>query len=138
MRHSYLFEEGQWEASGVLFDEEGEAAITTGGAQIIHYADRWEVESWMAEFENRYTLEPFSEQEAQALWRSLNPAVGILQGVFVVVGECILSRYASDDGVLTGVESLRQVAADRYESRGAASMGQKVLSRWEMTLIKTA
>jgi hypothetical protein len=136
MQHSYLFTEGEWEATGVLFDEEGVAAISTGGAHIHHYAECWEVESWMGDFENRYTLKPFDPQTAFAAWESINPAVGILKGLFVVAGETILSRYASDDGVLSGVESLRQVSADRYESRGAAIMGGQLLSRWEMVLVK--
>lgn len=136
MAHTFLFEEGEWEASGLLFDEEGSASIASGGVRICHRVDCWEMESWLESLENRYTMAPFSPQEVTQQWEAINPAVGIMKGSFVVVGDVILSRYASEDGLIKGVESFRQIEPQGYECRGAALMEGRAVHRWELAFKK--
>ena len=85
---------------------------------------------------NRYDIEPFSPGARSTHWTASNPAIGALRGRFVLVGDSILSFYASPTGRYRGFESLQQRKATRYSVRGSLLEEDKVLSTWALELVR--
>ena len=85
---------------------------------------------------NRYEIAPFSPGARSTHWTSNNPAVGALRGRFVVVGDAILSLYASPTGRYRGYECIQQRDAMRYTVRGSLLEEDKLLSTWALDLIR--
>lgn len=54
----------------------------------------------------------------------------------MVVGDTILSSYATADRAHTGAETVRMVDERRYESRGYLMAGDTLVSSWEITLTR--
>lgn len=69
-------------------------------------------------------------------WKSYNPALGELKGIFIIVQDSIMSKYDSADGQYTGYEYLRKIDDLTYENRGFALVNNKKLSSWAVQLKK--
>jgi hypothetical protein len=85
---------------------------------------------------NRYEIVPFSPGSRSTHWSALNPAIGALRGRFVVVGDTILSFYASPSGRYRGFESIQQRSSTRYNVRGSLLEEDKLLSSWALELTR--
>jgi hypothetical protein len=83
---------------------------------------------------NRYEIVPFSPGARSTHWIALNPAIGALRGRFVIVGDSILSFYASATGRFRGFESLQRRDRARYSVRGSLLEEDKVVSTWALEL----
>lgn len=112
-----------------------------GETSIQHLEARWLFEGVLrvrgerpALHHNRYEIVPFSPGARSTHWTSNNPAVGALRGRFVIVGDAILSVYASPTGRFRGYESILQLDAARYAARGALLEEDKLLSTWAVEL----
>lgn len=144
MGHTFLFEPGEWKAEGSFIGPEGRSSPAFGRTTIVHRDTAWVSEGFMLvrsdereeEIRNSYWIRPFREAEGFTTWRSENPALGPLEGSFSVVGDTILSVYRSEDGDVTGTESLRRVRGDRYEVRGTLVGRGGRLSSWAVTLTR--
>src|SRR5688500_14179732 len=111
LKHSFLFEEALWRAHGEYSDASGKAAPVDGETSIKHLETRWLFEGVLrvrgerpALHHNRYDIVPFSPNARSTHWSSTNPAVGALRGRFILVGDAILSSYASPTGRYRGFE----------------------------------
>ena len=85
---------------------------------------------------NRYEIVPFSPGARSTHWTALNPAIGALRGRFVIVGDSILSFYASPTGRYRGFESLLRRDSARYSVRGSLLEEDKVVSTWSLELTR--
>jgi hypothetical protein len=144
VRHTFLFDEAAWSARGTFIDAEGNARAVDGSAEIAHGAESWTNRSVMrllsrppAEFANDYTITPFAPGAAATAWESRNAAIGRMVGRFAVVGDSILSTFASEDGAHSGAESLQMVEADRYMGRGVLYRDGAFFSAWIVELRRT-
>ena len=89
-------------------------------------------------FQNTYRI-PAPGAAARVIpWHSENPAVGALAGVFVVVGDTIMSSFRSSDGAALGSEHMTQLAPDRYHACGLFLASGAVVSAWSMDLVRQA
>lgn len=143
MRHTYLFEEGKWIATGVYSDGKGEIVQVEGQTIITHKDEAWINDGSMkvltdtpVEFFNRYEITPFACGSEMTDWRSFNPALGELKGKFMIVQDSIMSKYASADGQYTGFEYLKKIDDSTYENRGLALKNDEKLSSWAVQLKK--
>lgn len=142
MKHTFLLTQGKWSASGVYTDEEGVTAPAEAELTITHLGDLWlnegtmRVEGGTSVFTNRYEIVPLAKGTLTTTWKSTNPAIGVLYGIFSIVGDSILSAYCSDDGSYSGMEYLRQVSTDAYENRGIMLHEGMRVSSWEMDLTR--
>ncbi|HHX79960.1 MAG TPA: hypothetical protein GX692_02730 [Acholeplasmataceae bacterium] len=143
MKHTYLFEEGRWIATGVYSDEKGEIVQVEGQTIIIHKDEVWINEGSMkvltntpVEFFNKYEIIPFVYGSEMTNWKSFNPALGELKGKFMIVQDSIMSKYASVDGQYTGFEYLKKIDDLTYENRGFALRNDEKLSSWAVQLKK--
>jgi hypothetical protein len=141
MKHSYVFEEGNWKATGVYFDHEGNEVGVNGKTTIEHLPDEWVLNGFMElktetpiRFFNKYSIVPMSEKKDFTKWTSENPALGKLIGKFMIIGDTILSSYISENGIYSGAESLFRINENKYLNRGFAFNGENKLSSWEVTL----
>jgi hypothetical protein len=142
-RHTWLLEPGVWTATG-LFWEKGEIAHEGRGTSTVrHRDDLWVIEGAMEifgepplRFQNDYRISPPKPGAKVLPWQSENPAIGILEGVFVVVDDAIMSSFRSADGAAVGSEHLTWLAPDRYQARGVFLASGVVASAWSMTLLR--
>jgi hypothetical protein len=141
IEHTFLLEEGLWEARGYYVDSIGVLYPVSGGSRITHEGDRWINDSWMrlpadppVEYRNRYVVDPFEEGTDRTSWVSENPALGRLFGSFVLVDDTILSVYGTEDGRLRGSEALLRVSSILYRGRGCLMEGEKKISSWSVEL----
>ena len=143
MAHEWLFEPGRWTATG-LFWEGGTYERQARGTSVIRHGDStWEIDGEMeilgnppAKFRNIFIVEPPAPGELTMRWRSKNPAVGTLSGVFAVAGDAILSIFEAADGKHRGSECLTRQAADRYRAQGIFAAADTVISTWSMDLVR--
>lgn len=141
VRHTFLFDEAAWTAHGHFIDAEGTARAVDGSAEIAHGGEAWTNRSVMrllsqppVEFANNYRITPFAPGAAATEWESQNPGIGRMLGRFAVVGDSILSTFASEDGSHSGAESLQMVEADRYVGRGVLYRNGEFFSAWIVEL----
>jgi len=143
MKHTFLFEEGKWVADGIYSDEKCEVFRVEGQTRIIHNDGTWINEGSMkvfadtpVEFLNRYEITPFGDGSEITGWKSFNPALGELKGMFIVVEDTIMSKYSSADGQYSGFEYLKKIDDMTYENRGFALFRDRKLSSWAVLLKK--
>lgn len=142
--HTFLFQEGLWTAEGEYVDEAMNRASLEGETRITHHPDVWLNEGRLiitmdgkkVEIENLYRVIPFAAGSDFTAWESFNPALGMLRGHFIVIGDAILSSCASADSRYTGTEFLLQETADRYLNRGTLFSASGKISSWTLTLIR--
>lgn len=141
MAHSFLFREGTWRAAGEYRDGAGGATAVEGETRVRHETGRWVSESVMRvksnppqEHRNRTEVTPFSAGAQSTHWSGENPAIGSLNGRFVLAGDAILSFYASATQRYRGFECLQQTDAKHYQVHGAMLDQDKVISTWVLEL----
>lgn len=133
--HTFLLQPGIWIGNGIYFDSNNKEFIVEAYTEIIHIENLWINEGTMRlagagiEFSNRYEIEPLANNDLTR-WTSFNPALGKLVGRFMVVGDTILSAFQSEEGAVSGYESLVKVSDNAYTSRGYALKGSEKLSSW--------
>ena len=89
-----------------------------------------------AEFHHVYEV-PVPRAGARTIpWRSHNPAIGPLEGVFFVADDAIMSSFQSSDGGFGRSEHMTRLAPDHYEAGGLFPRAGVVLSAWSMALIR--
>jgi len=143
VKHTYLYEEGKWIATGVYSDEKGDTVQVEGQTVIIHKDGVWVNEGSMkvltdtpVELFNNYEITPFANGSEMTSWKSFNPALGELKGNFMIVQDSIMSRYVSADGQYSGFEYLKKIDDLTYENRGFALKNGEKLSSWAVQLKK--
>jgi hypothetical protein len=139
--HTFLFQEADWEAEGILLDQDGNESAATGVTRIRHGEDEWRIEGEMTTglddpsvIRNDYTLVPWPGGEDASPWEAVSPVLGLLFGMIAVVGDTILSRFVSEDGEYSGMESFRMIDETTYENRGALFKRDRKISSWRMEL----
>ena len=141
LRHTYIFNEGKWNAKGLYYDHEANQFEVIGETIIKHLKDEWILDGFMElktkkpiRFFNKYSIIPKQRDKDYTIWTSVNPAIGKLNGKFMIIGDTILSSYISEDGVYSGSESLYRINENKYLNRGFAFNGEEKLSSWAVTL----
>ena len=143
-RHTFLLREGEWDAGGTYWTDQGAEFAVEGHTSITHGRKHWVNDGVLrlllnepVEFQNRYEIQPFERGKDWTTWVARNPALGTLRGMFMVVGDCILSSYTSEDGRHSGTESLVKVDDHMYRSWGCAFSDGSKLSSWSVELRRT-
>ncbi len=143
MKHTFLLEEGIWSATGLYSDEKGSQIEVKAETICKHFKDKWVNEGIMkleveegsvVEIRNDYKIEPFTPNREYTSWTSVNPSLGELKGLFIIVEDMILSKYNSNDGGYQGMESLYMQDINTYINRGALFKDYVKVSSWAVTL----
>jgi hypothetical protein len=132
--HTFLVREGRWQISGSTVDVAGNPNIAIGLAVVTHSGALWILEEQVNELQNRHTILPLENGATATSFTGVNGVMGELHGAFVFFDDIILCTYASDDGAFQSIESLRRLAEDRYETRGALFRDRGHVSSWSYFL----
>lgn len=144
VKHTFLLEEGFWVATGEYFDSAGRPVALEGTARITHGEGLWKSRGVMrlaspgwagAEIENNFDIRPFEGRDHTG-WASMNPALGRLTGLFVIVDDTIVSTISSEDGRFSGIECLQKVSDFHYRTRGFIFKGDEKVSSWAADLVR--
>ena len=94
MKHTFMLTQGRWHASGVFTDENGSVNPAEAEVTITHFDDLWVNEGTMevsgnspVVIKNRYEIVPLAKGALTTTWKSTNPAIGVLYGIFSIVGD---------------------------------------------------
>ena len=143
--HTFLFREGTWRAAGEYRDGAGVVTPVDGETRVRHETGRWVSEGVLhvrgktpQEHRHRTDVAPFSPGSQATHWSAENPAIGTLQGRFVIAGDAILSFYSSATGRYRGFECMQQKDAKTYLVRGAMLEQDKVISTWALELSRAS
>ncbi|WKZ33107.1 MAG: hypothetical protein QY316_01475 [Thermodesulfobacteriota bacterium] len=144
IKHTFLLEEGFWMATGEYFGMHGEPVAMEGTARITHGEGLWRSRGVMRlkepgkdgmEIENNFEIRPFEDRDHTG-WTSMNPALGRLTGLFVIVDDTIVSTISSEDGQFSGIECLQKVTDYHYRTRGFIFKGDEKVSSWAADFVR--
>lgn len=143
MHHTFLLEPGNWLSSGMLWNENEEKVPIAGHANVEHHEGKWFNHSTMrlltdppVEMKSEYEINPIPENKSSTTWTSLNPALGKIEGTFVVIGDSILSTYRSENGEYTGSEYFLKEDDTTYQAKGVLFKDAVKVSSWDTILTK--
>lgn len=145
MKHTFLFEEGVWEIEGTYNDERNRTIVAKGETKVTHKKDNWIVENELnlkregrepLSVRNTYTAVPFKENSDYSSWVSDNEYIGKLKGIYVVIGDTIISSYTAEHGDYIGTDVMLMVSEKKYRNRGCLVKGNRKISSWVMELTK--
>ena len=141
MDHSFLLKEGLWRSEGEFFDGTGTRTSAEGEAHIRHYPDKWVYEGVLrthspqpAEHRTVYEIQPMAPGNFATPWTSKSVSFGTLHGRFIVVGDAILSAYASATARYRGQDTILRRGERHYSARGTLLDGDRILSAWSFEL----
>ncbi len=141
MTHTYLFWPGVWTAEGTYWDDQARPIKAVGRSEVLHERKGWRLKGSLTAltaspvtFVNEYLIEPFPPGADYTPWTSKNPALGTLQGWFVLIENAMLSHFVSENGTYAGLERLGMVSPNEYVVEGSLFHVEKKLSSWKMTL----
>ncbi len=141
MEHTYLFKSAHWRAEGFYHAGKENTAPLTGEVTLTRKGDVWTLTGFMdiafdepARFENNYEI-CTTPNPRELAWTAHNPALGMLEGTFVVLPGIITSSYTAPDGVHSGSEMLMQVSAAEYKMQGVLNVHGDPAFWWEGRLI---
>jgi hypothetical protein len=132
--HTLFVREGRWQISGSTVDVAGNPNIVIGYVVVVHDGRKWIVEEQINESVNRYEAEPLPAGATATRLDGTNGAIGAVTGAYVFFEDVILATYRSTDGHYAGVESMRMIDADRYQTRGALFLDDGHVSSWSLVL----
>lgn len=143
MNHTFLFTEARWRATGFFTDDAGKTIPVEGITTVTHKDGVWLNEGAMkllegtrGEYSNLYEIVPFQPGAVRTTWKSVNPNLGNLEGIFLIVNDVIFSFYASDDGTHYGSECILRIDDGTYNNWGCLASDGRVVSTWTAQLKK--
>ena len=129
-----MLTEARWQLAGSTVDVAGNANIVVGVIAVTHGEATWIVEEQVNELRSRYEVTPLEAGATAAPFTGVSGLFGPMRGSYVFFDDIILLAYRSDDGRYTGLESMRRVAPERYESRGTLLLDGAHVSSWSLTM----
>ncbi len=143
MHHTFLLEPGNWLSSGMLWNENEEKVPIAGHANIEHHDGKWLNHSAMrlltdppVEMKREYEIRPIPENKSSTTWIAQDPALGQMEGSFVVIRDSILSTYRSESGEYSGSEYFLKEDETTYQVKGVLFKNTVKISSWDAILTK--
>lgn len=142
--HTFLYEEGVWQATGEIFDGENQRIALHGWIRVQHQIDHWLVASNLLiegkqgpGWQNNFRVEPGDIPQGGALdWTGDDATLGELRGQFAPLEDAILSLFYSVDGRYRGSLTLLQVDTTVYRLWGMLMDGGRQVAAWRMGLTR--
>lgn len=134
--HTLYVREGRWQISGSTIDVAGNPNIAVGLLVVSRSGDLWIAEEQINELQSRLTILPPENGASTTRFNGVSGVMGEIDGALAFFDDIILMTYGSDDGAFRGVESLRILDEDRYETRGALFRDGGHVSSWSYVLAR--
>jgi len=142
-KHTFLLAEGYWKASGKYWDDKNNEYPVTGQSIIKHLDSKWINKGVMCVYASRsinitneYEIEPLKKGSNTLNWISSNAAMGHVVGQFTIKDQELLSEYRSQQNQYRGRERFVYQNENQYKVTGKLYQGNKVVSSWEVTLMR--
>jgi hypothetical protein len=133
------------ERRGTFWDEGKRTREAHGSSIVRHTGPVWEIAGSIelggeppVRFQNDYRIAAPREDARVLPWKSDNPTIGPLSGVFFVEGDTILSSFQSREGEFVGSEHMTCLAPNCYRARGLFLRSGAIVSAWSMDLVRQA
>ena len=137
VKHTYLVNPGLWELTGIYYDKNNNAYPQKGELIITHDPDLWVVEGQITitteqtqSVTSRYEIQPLAPGATYTDWTSEAGGPEPIFGLFVLVGDTIMSPWQSRSGTYWGQEILTRVSDTEYQGRGFAFLKEEKVSAW--------
>ncbi|MDL2226328.1 hypothetical protein LJB86_01560 [Deltaproteobacteria bacterium OttesenSCG-928-M10] len=137
IEHTYLLRPGLWDISGIYFDKNNSGFPQKGQLVITHEPDLWTIEARLTitteqtqTVDSRYDVQPLTEGLTFTEWKSETGGPEPVYGLFVIVGDTVMSPWQSRSGTYWGQEILVRESADEYQGRGFAFLNNEKVSAW--------
>ncbi|EKD50332.1 MAG: hypothetical protein ACD_62C00572G0005 [uncultured bacterium] len=141
MRHTYLFYESEWVASGVYYNNAGTSVPFEGGSKITHQDLLWRLDSRITlcrpntiEFTNTYEITPLVDGQTETQFVSRNPSLGRFTGSLIFVEDTIFVCAHSEDHSQMVIETNRKIDNNTYANHGVLLVGNVRMSSWTARL----
>ncbi len=140
--HSYLYRPGLWDLAGIYYDVNNNAFPQKGTILVTHEPDLWIVEAQLTltteqtqKVASRYEIQPPAEGASFTEWKSETGGPEPVYGLYVIVGDTIMSPWQSRSGAYWGQEVLTRVDENDYQARGFAFLENEKVSAWSTRLM---
>jgi hypothetical protein len=139
-RHPFFGDGGEWISEGVYWGPEGAASSFRGAVRVRHELNSILINGegelilgglHSVRISNFYRAE--KRDSAEILWRSENPVIGTLTGIYFLFEDCILSIFQDEAKSILGSETLLKTGGSEYRVRGVLTKDGAVLSKWALT-----
>ncbi len=142
LKHTFLLEDGVWEATGEIFDEDNRKIQARSWIRVHHQVDHWFVVKNLTFDSDRYPelLSHFNVQPGHIapggalFWTGEDRVLGEMRGHYGLLQDAILCPFYSIDGRYHGSETLFQIDALHYKARGMFLDGWHKISAWSLEL----
>ncbi len=140
-KHEYLYQPGLWDMAGVYYDRNNNPFPQKGTLLVSHEGDLWVVETTLTitthetqHLASRYEVKAPAPEAAFTEWKSEAGGPEPLYGLYVFVGDTIMSPWQSKSGAYWGQEVLTRTAENEYQARGFAFLEKEMAQAWSTTL----
>jgi|GEM_PF-984484 len=143
-RHTYLLQPGLWELTGIYYDRNNNPFPQRGQLVVTHEPDLWTIDAQVVitteqtqTVTSRYEVQPLAPEAGVTEWKSETGGPEPVFGLFVVVGDTLMSPWQSRSGTYWGQEILMRWNPSEYRGRGFAFLKDDKVSAWSTRLIFT-
>lgn len=143
-RHTYLLQPGLWELTGIYYDINNNPFPQRGQLVITHESDLWTIDAQLVitteqtqSVSSRYEVQPLAPEAGFTEWKSETGGPEPVFGLFVLVGDTIMSPWQSRSGTYWGQEILMRWSPSEYRGRGFAFLKDDKVSAWSTRLTFT-
>lgn len=132
--HTLYVAEGRWQISGSTIDVAGNPNIAIGLLVVTRSGDLWIAEEQVNELQSRWMILPLETGASTTRFNGVSGVLGEIDGHLAFFEDVILLTYGSTE--FRGIESVRLLDADRYETRGALFRDHGHVSSWSYVLTR--
>ena len=143
--HTYLVEQGIWNAAGVYQDAQTGQVKMTGTSHVMEENGQWQLQGTMkvelpdaddpVVIKTAYTFDAWTDAPFTR-WQCENPMLGPLHGKFIIDDNMIMSNGKTADGRYQVIEAATRIDESTYEIRGGLLEDSQEISAWAATLTR--
>ena len=142
VKHTYLFEEGNWVFNGTFQDATGGTGAIFGAIVIVHTDDLWILETEgtikVGDIEEssleKSEVRPFQLGAVTTNWTTQHKTWGLLNGNYTIMDDTMIANFENEDGSVVGFDLLQKLDDHRYRVTGIALTDNKVTVTWNFIM----
>lgn len=145
MPHTYLLEKGNWDVRGHFTNALHTQAEVKGTTRVDHLPEHWTSDSELnlkntalGALMSHYRFAPLEKNADSTTWVAEDPLEGTIRGTLCIVDDSLISTFRSDATNYHGVDVMRKLKDNAYQSRGFVMKDGERLSSWQLSFSRSA